>query len=98
MCIRDSIKKAQADATNLLGDVAKSKTSVVAPPVMPPLDGTKPVEPVTEPTTKVISNDSRQDVAAGEAIEILESLKSQLAENEKRKLNVSWSIIEEAGE
>jgi hypothetical protein len=92
------IKKAQADATNLLGDVAKSKTSVVAPPVMPPLDGTKPVEPVTEPTTKVISNDSRQAVAAGEAIELLESLKSQLAENEKRKLNVSWSIIEEAGE
>ena len=90
------IKKAQADATNLLGDVAKSKkpaTSVVSPN----LGGTGTIPPPA-PSAKVISSDSQQGLVGQEAIELLDSIKSQLCENEKRKLNVSWSVIEEGGE
>ena len=90
------IKKAQADATNLLGDVAKSKKPA-APAVTPNLGGTGSVPPPS-PSAKVISSNSQQGLAGEEALELLDSIKSQLSENEKRKLNVSWSVIEEAGE
>ena len=92
------MKRSQNDAMNLLGEVAKSKAPV-APTTDGSLGGAPAVaDPEPAPNTRVTSSGTKADLPSGEAIELLDSLKSQLTENENRKLNVSWSVVEEEGE
>lgn len=99
-----TIKKAQTDAVNLLAEAAKSNAKKSAETDPQPGNTTKrlagagvPDFKTPEPTAtlEVISNDTKNNLSAAEGIKLLDDLRGELKQSERRKLSISWSITEE---
>lgn len=99
-----TIKNAQTDAVNLFAEAAKSNAKKPAETDPQPGSTTKGLAgagvsdvKTPEPTTTldVVSNDTKNNLSAAEGIKLLDDLRGELEQSERRKLSISWSITEE---
>ena len=88
-----TLKDCQAKAVRLLAEVAKSKVRLQPPATPTPPTTPKPTP--LPPGKRLVDEDSRQDLPADKARDVLEKLQKQMDDGPSRRLTINWRIDED---